>query len=106
VTDLPHFSLPFRFTSPRAAVAEQDSLDEISDCVLAVLLCPLGFRDELPPFGIDDPTFSSPRVDLDAIRLAIERWEPRAGTLLAQYPNLLDEFAARLELQINVRTQR
>jgi hypothetical protein len=37
VTEIPHFSLPFRF-GPTAAVVEQDSVEEIADCIVSVLL--------------------------------------------------------------------
>jgi phage baseplate assembly protein W len=105
VTDVPHFSLPFRFATPAAAVSEQDSLDEIADCVLAVLLCPRGFRVELPSFGLEDPTFSSPAPDLDAIREAVELWEPRATVLLDEHPDLLDELVGHVEVDVTLRTE-
>jgi len=80
----PHFSYPFRFASPGVAVNEQDSADEIADCVLAILLCPLGYRVELPTFGIPDPTFSTPEVDVDSLQAAVDVWEPRATTTVSQ----------------------
>jgi len=105
VTDVPHFSLPFRFGNPTAAVSEQDSLDEIADCVLAVLVCPAGFRVELPQFGLPDPTFAMPTPDLDEIREAIDTWEPRAAVALDTYPDLLDELIARVEVDVQLRTE-
>lgn len=105
MTDVPHFSLPFRFATPFAATSEQDSLDEIADCVYAVLVCPVGFRVELPAFGIDDPTFGPQPVDLDEIRNAVETWEPRAAAALDQHPDALDELVARLEVGVRVRTE-
>jgi hypothetical protein len=104
VTDVPHFSLPFRFATPAAAVSEQDSVDEIGDCVMAVLLCPIGFRVELPPFGSPDPTFER-EIDLDAMAAAIETWEPRAATYLTEYPDALDELVAHVELRLQPRTE-
>jgi hypothetical protein len=103
MTLVPHFSLPFRFT-PQAAVSEQDSIDEVADCCLAVLVCPLGFRVELPIFGIPDPTFSSPTVDIDELRDAVDRWEPRASTLLERRAGL-DELVANVEAYVQVRTE-
>jgi hypothetical protein len=105
MSDVPHFSLPFRFASPYAATNEQDSLDEITDCVYAILACPLGFRVELPTFGLDDPTFSMPAPDLDAIRDTIENWEERAGVVLAQYPDALDVLIAHVQTSVQVRTE-
>jgi phage baseplate assembly protein W len=85
MTDIPHFSLPFRFATPNVATSEQDSIEEISDCVLAVLLCPLGYRVELPDFGLVDLTFSTPHVDVGEIRDAVELWEPRAAVALREW---------------------
>ena len=101
---VPHFSLPFRFASPNAAVTEQDSLDEIADAVYAILVCPLGFRVESPLFGLPDQTFAM-GVELDVIRDAIETWEPRAVALLDERPDLLDELVARVEVLVNVRSE-
>lgn len=104
MTDVPHFSLPFRFT-PQAAVSEQDSIDEITDCVLAVLSCPLGFRVDLPEFGIADPVFSTPAVDVDELRTAVDGWEPRAQTVFDEQPDKLDQLLDHVQVLVNVRTQ-
>lgn len=105
MTDVPHFSLPFRFATPAALVNEQDSLDEIADCVYAILVCPIGFRVESPLFGTVDQTFAMPAPDLDMIRNAVETWEPRAVALLAERPDLLDELVARIEVLVQVRSE-
>ena len=85
MTDIPHFALPFQFQpgaqntgGSQAVVTEQDSVDEIAYCAYAALICPQGFRVELPEFGLPDPTFSWP-VDVDLIRETVTEWEPRAA---------------------------
>jgi len=105
VTDVPHFSLPFRFATPQAAVNEQDSLEEIADCCFAILVCPVGFRIDEPTFGLPDPTFSMPAPSLNDIRDVIETWEERAGTVLDQHPDVLDALIARVEIDVQVRTE-
>lgn len=105
MTDAPHFSLPFRFASPAAAVTEQDSIDEIADCVFAVLVCPVGFRVESPLFGLPDQTFAMPAPDLDEIRDAVESWEPRAAALLATEPDAVDELVAHVEVLVQLRSE-
>ena len=104
MTDVPHFSYPFRFGAPDVATSEQDSLDEIADCVLVTLLCPQGYRVESPEFGLPDPTFGA-GVDLDVVRAVIETWEPRAATLVDQRPDLIDELIARIEVDVTLRTE-
>lgn len=105
MTDLPHFALPFRFGLPHVAVTEQDSIDEIGDCVLAVLSCPLGYRVELPDFGVADPTFSTPSVDLDSLRESVELWEPRAVVALEQAMDFYDVLITRVQAEVRVRTE-
>jgi len=102
---LPHFGLPFRFSGPAAAWNEQDSLDEVADCLLAILVCPQGFRAELPAFGQPDPTFLVPGPSPDAIRAAVSRWEPRAVLLLDTYPDLIDALVAHVEAYVQVRSE-
>jgi len=105
VADVPHFALPFRFATPQVGVSEQDSIDEIADCVLATLLCPFGYRVELPEFGLPDPTFSTPHVDVSQIQQVIEVWEPRAAVVLDERPDLIDELIAHVETLVRVRTE-
>ena len=105
MTDVPHFSLPFRFAGSSAAVNEQDSIDEIADACLAILVCPVGFRVELPAFGLEDPTFSTPAPDMDAIRAALDQWEPRASATISEYPDLLDTLISHVEVDVQVRTE-
>jgi len=104
MTDLPHFSLPFRFGSS-AAVTEQDSIEEIADCVLATMLCPLGFRVELPSYGVADPTFSSPLVDVEELREVVARWEPRSELTVAGGLDDLDALIQRVRSIVQVTTQ-
>lgn len=105
MTDIPHFALPFRFGSQgRALVTEQDSIDEIANCALAILLCPLGFRSDLPEFGISDPTFALQPLDLEQLSSAIELWEPRAQTVLGDVETA-DELIAQIETRVSVRTE-
>jgi len=111
VTDIPHFALPYRFSvggtgdGATAAVNEQDSIDEVADACLAILLCPQGFRVELPEFGLPDPTFSMPAPDLDEIRATLDQWEPRASAALDSYPDLWDDLIAHVEVNVQVRTE-
>lgn len=92
MSDVPHFALPFCFSTPQARVVEQDSIDEIAYCTYAVLICPQGFRVDLPEFGLPDLTFSQQPVDRELIRATVEEWEPRA--LVAFSEDELEELAS------------
>jgi phage baseplate assembly protein W len=102
MTDVPHFILPLQFERGAAVVAEQDSTDEIVSCVLSVLVCPLGFRAELPEYGVNDPTFSMTRVDIDTIGAAVSRWEPRADAALLQSRDALDDLIDYVRVGVGV----
>lgn len=77
---VPHLSLPFRIVGAAAAVTEQDTLEEITGCVTAILLTPQGSRPELPGFGVPELAFTKAGVDITApIVAAVQEWEPRAA---------------------------
>ena len=80
MAQVPHFSLPLRIIDGRAQVNEQDSFDDIRDCVEAVVRCPLGYRPEAPTFGVRDQTFVEGAPDARVVEEAGARWEPRALT--------------------------
>ena len=103
MADVPHFALPFRF-GPQAAVSEQDSIDEIADCALAIVLCPIGYRVELPTFGLPASVFASPRVDVDGMRTAIDSWEPRAQATLDEHIDVLDVLVDHVQVLVQLRT--
>ena len=74
---IPHFALPLRVAGDgRFAVVEQDSPDDVAQCVAVVLATPVGSRAEIPEFG-------APRFDFDVpdpadVIEAVKEWEPRA----------------------------
>lgn len=79
----PHFAVPFRAENGSVAQVEQDSVEDIEDCVEAVLRTPEGSRVEVPDFGIPDATFEQLGPDLSAktYLAAVDEWEPRAHLL-------------------------
>ena len=87
----PHFSLPFRFGGIRgcAFVNEEDSAEDISDCVKGIIAYPVGTRDDLPDFGIPDLVFSNPSPS--TLRDAIVHWEARIDIGVDGTPIITDE---------------
>ena len=77
----PHFQLPMRFggINGGAYMNEQDSGEDIVDCVKAIIAFPVETREDMPEFGIPDLLFQnySPLV-VAQVRAAIEQWEARA----------------------------
>jgi hypothetical protein len=76
----PHLKHPFRVVDGIVAQVEQDSAEEIEQCVEAVLRTPVGSRIEEPEYGLVDPTFEQlpPNPSAEAYLTAVAKWEPRA----------------------------
>jgi phage baseplate assembly protein W len=76
VLDVPHLAVPFRLGgSGRFAVVEQDSPDELVQCVAVCLATPEGSRAEVPDFG--SPRFEFDLPDPNDVIAAVTEWEPR-----------------------------
>lgn len=105
MADLPHFALPFRFSRGGAVVVEQDTTDDVLVCVLSILMCPLGYRAELPEFGIQDFTFTEGLIDTDVIARALAEWEPRADTLMTSSVDPIDELVQYVSIALSTRSQ-
>lgn len=74
---IPHLTWPVRLDGTGLAQVEQDSLDDIAQCVTVLLSTQVGSRDELPAYGIDDPV-GGRHIDLPSVVAAVGEWEPRA----------------------------
>ena len=101
---IPHIALPFRFIGQGPGGVncnEQDTLDEIYDCVQTIVRCPKGYRPELMEFGVDDQTFSErDEIDLDLLAQQIEDWEARADNLYSQAPDKFDEMIDIVKIRV------
>ena len=92
----PHFTLPFQFVPSgagglAAAVAEQESIDEIGTCVEVVIRTVQGQRTTLPDFGVPELEFNTdPELTAAAVRSAVIEWEPRAEALVSDVPDADD----------------
>ena len=98
----PHFDLPFRFTDS-AAIVDQDTEDDVYNCVLASLLHHYGQRPEAPAFGAGDLTFRQQPIDVTQIIEKIVADEPRAAIFINQNPNLFDSMIANLEVNVGLK---
>lgn len=97
----PHLATPFRLVGGRVAVVEQDSIEEITQCVVACLSTKLGSLVDLPEFGIPNELFKQlPDVDVDAVMAAVEDCEPRAAVLGAA---TFEDLIARVSVEVGQR---
>lgn len=96
-TFIPHFDLPFRLDGlGHAKVVDQDTIEDVTNCVAAILHTFKGQRDEVPSFGIDDPTFELQPLDLGAIVDAVIQQEPRAAMMMTQHPDQFNQLVAEI----------
>lgn len=98
---IPHLRFPFQVIGDKAAVVEQNSYDEIAQCVQIVLTTSVGERIEVPTYGVSDPVFSSDsQARQQAMIEALNDWEPRwDGTLDITIDNV-DEFIHHISVQL------
>lgn len=96
---VPHFDLPFRFSGSSVAVVEQDSAEDVANCVEAIVRTPNGTRDDSPEFGLDDQTFLNQNLDSAAILAQIEYQEPRSRLVVESEPDFLDNLIARVSIK-------
>lgn len=102
----PHFAYPFRLaTNPAtgalaAVVTEQHSSDEVADCVTRIARTFKGFRDELPDFGISDPTFEQTPVDADLLADELHEWETRTDLRGVARIDSLDELVSIVRFDV------
>jgi phage baseplate assembly protein W len=76
---VPKLAIPVRLSGTKLATVEQDTQDEVAQCVYAVAATELGTRVERRDFGVTSPLFRQGGADLAEIQAAVERWEPRAS---------------------------
>ena len=97
---IPHFAHPFRFEDGRAVVVDQNSDDDVWTCVGTIVRYLKGDRLAVPDFGIPDPTFTEGRIDTEKIRVAVEKWEDRAGVVITEAPDRFDELVRHVLIEL------
>lgn len=97
---VPHFAFPFAMSGTSYAVHEQDSVDEIQDCVEVLLLTPHGSRVVLPDYGTPEVLYSQAPANIPAILALCNQWETRAAVTLVETLDTLDQKIAHMQAQI------
>jgi phage baseplate assembly protein W len=80
---VPQYQTPFSVVNGQVVEIEQDTAQEIGQCIEAVLRTPEGTLIDQPDFGRPDEAFAqlSPNPSADVYLAAVERWEPRAQVI-------------------------
>lgn len=113
----PHFDIPFRLNGgpgtlvgtvykSSAAVVEQDTFEDISNCVEVIVRTPIGFREDNLEFGfphfalLPQPLLSNVYSDL------IMQQEPRAEIAMAEKRNEFDTYVDRILVEVSNPPER
>lgn len=100
-----HFDYPFMFsnTGKHAKEVVQDSIDDVTNCVQAILSTELGFRSDQLDFGIPDQVFELQPLNLENLIQVVENQEPRVQLLLEQLPDIRDPLIDRVSASVALR---
>jgi hypothetical protein len=89
--DLPHIALPWTLQrNGKVTVHEQDSVEEIAACVVAITSCVKGQVPMLPDLGVPSPLFTTTPIDTAALVEAASAQEPRAVLAATDQPDVLN----------------
>jgi hypothetical protein len=105
MVSVPHFDMPFRFGTggAHAAVVEQNTGDDVTNCVEACLRTTRGTRMFVPNFGITDPLFAikqSPFLAIEQMQAEVQENEPRASTQFTDVGSL-DAMIANIIVEVS-----
>jgi hypothetical protein len=89
MNEAPHIASPFAFGPAGVSTTEQDSIEEIQDCVENIVRFRKGWREDLPDFGIPDLSFLQKPINTKPIFDAIAEYEPRAVPIIASEPETI-----------------
>lgn len=96
----PHLAFPVAMVpdGSRLMTREELTVDDIEDCVEVLLSTMLGEREESPTYGIPEQAFRQGGADLQLLQATIERWEPRAASIIAEadFTDLVQRVSVRI----------
>jgi hypothetical protein len=84
-SELPQCAAPFTIGPDGTETVEQGSVDAAAAHIYNIAVCPQGFRDDLPEYGIPPLLWRTLPLDLTALEEALHRWEPAASLELEQH---------------------
>lgn len=100
---VPKLTVPFNIVGTEANVVEQDSPEEVAQCVEALIRTYIGELVDEPEYGVPDMVFAEGDIDVEALAAVVTEWEPRAAhTITEEY---ITETARRVRIEINNATE-
>lgn len=99
--ELPHFAALFEIGRDGATVVEQGTSECKAARVFHVAVCPEGFREDNPSFGIPELAFQTVPLNLDQVITAIERWEPEAELEDSEQAEAMNQALRRVGIEVS-----
>lgn len=100
VVEIPQCAAPFAVgPGGDAVLVEQDSDANAAANVYNIAVCPQGFRDDLPEFGVPSLVWQTLPLDLGALEEALHRWEPECDLALEQQRTAIAEAAITVAVE-------
>lgn len=98
----PHFAVPMTLLPDGTVkVTEQNSDDEIMDCIKTILAYPIGSRVEAPEFGVPGMAFLEINQDIpNRIRQVLANWEPRADLVFSDDVTQGDDLIREILIKV------
>lgn len=100
---IPHLKIPLELAGNSFATVEQDSPEDIAQCVKIILRTPFGSRDDVPTMGLTEQRYRAGGPNLAEIERQILEHEPRVDVLVELAPLLLDEALAEVGVRMGGR---
>lgn len=97
---VPHFSYPFQLDGNSFAVIEQDTAQEVQQCVVILLLTPQGSRLVLPDYGTPETLYTQVPANVAGILAQLTFWEPRAAVSLDQTVDTVQEMISYIRVNV------
>jgi hypothetical protein len=105
MTDVPHFDLPFQLGRAGANTVEQDTIEDIANCVTAIASTHIGWRAEAPTFGVPDLAMRRQPIGADDINTWIANQEPRALLVVDEAPDQTDSLIDNINIGVSIVTK-
>ena len=97
---IPHLKFPLQLNGSSFAVVDQDSADDIVQCVEVLVGTTRGQRMELPEYGVADPTFADV-IDVQDVINAVAEWEPRATVEADSSIDTVDQYLNHIRVDVS-----
>lgn len=96
-----HIAAPFKIAKAGVTTNVQNSPEDISTSVYNIAVCPEGFREDDPEYGIPPLEFETVPLELGPVEEAIERIEPKAELESIEQAEAMNQGLRQVILEVS-----